>query len=60
MGSMCTGDRVFLQHLQLRQLLSTPHSLFQLWYLHGKHKDMEGAILTATGHEMARWCGQGV
>lgn len=60
MGSMCTGERVFFQHLQLGHQLSTPHSLFQLWHLHSKHKDVEGAILTATGHKMALTCGQSV
>ena len=38
----------------------TPHGFFQLWRLHGQHKDMEGAVLTATSHKMALTCGQGV
>lgn len=60
MSSMCTGDRVFLQHMQLGRHLSTPHSLVLLRQLHSKHKDMEGSILTATRYKVALSCGQGV
>lgn len=60
MSSVCTGHRVFLQHVQLGRQLGTPPSLGLLWQLHSKHKDVEGAILAATRHKVALTCGQGV